>query len=528
MAFTVLVATTLNPEAMRYLVDQPDLNVVTVPPTLNDVTRAIREADALILRDELPVDAALLSEGRRLKVIGRAGVGLAGIDMDEATARGIMVMITPGANAIATGEHTMGLMLALCRQVIPAHNALAQGQWERQTHIGLQLSGKTLGLIGLGRVGRNVAVRAEAFDMRVLAYDPYVLESQTNNLRVKLVGLEELYKRADIISIHCAATPETSGLIDAAALEAMKPGVRIINAAHGSIIDEVALIAALQSGKVAGAALDVFANEPTTQSPLFGMPNVVHTPHIGDSTVEAQHDLSMQITEQVVEALRGKNYRNAANMPFTAERDFESMQPYLKLAEKIGTLHHYMKQSRIRRVAVEYRGEELEGLLKPLSVALIKGMFEPVLGENVNYINAPLVIQERGIALTQTKGLDVADYSNMFSCQVHWEVGGSSVISGVLFNRREPRIVQIDEFRTDFVPEGTLLIFGSYDVPGVIGQVGTLMAEHRFNIGAWRTGRARKGGETLTVLTLDQPLSDDLLAKFRKQEYVRFANQVTL
>jgi D-3-phosphoglycerate dehydrogenase / 2-oxoglutarate reductase len=249
---------------------------------------------------------------------------------------------------------------------------------------------------------------------------------------------------------------------------------------------------------------------------------------MGDSTAEAQKDLSIQIVRQVYDALRGVDYRNAVNMPFMPGRDFEAMAPYLRLAERIGALQHYLARGRIRRVAVEYKGDELTGLVKPLTVALLKGMLNPVLGDSVNYINAPLVAMERGIHVTQTTGLDVADYTNLVSCQVHWEGGGELVISGALFSKYEPRIVQIDTYRTDVVPEGVMLVFGSYDVPGVIGRVGTLLGQHSINIAAWRTGRAEKGGQTLTVLTLDQALPEPLLNEFRKQDFVRHATQLVL
>lgn len=528
MKFTILVATTLTNDALAVLQSAKDIDLKIVAPESNAVSRAISTADALIIRDDFAVDAALLAEGRKLKVIGRTGVGLAGIDVEAATARGVIVMNTPGANAIAAAEYTLALLLALSRDVIPAHNALARGAWERSGHTGLQLYGKTLGLIGLGRVGRRVAERALAFGMDVIAFDPYVAEAQISDLRVKLVGLEEVLTRSDFVSLHCAVTPETHQIISNKALAIMKPGVRVLNIAHGSMIDEAALADAIGRGSVRAAAVDVFAVEPPGSSPLIGLPQVIHTPHLGDATVEAQRDLSSQIVQQVLDALRGEDYRNAVNMPFMPGRDFEAMSPYLRLAERIGALQHHLARGRIRRVAVEYKGDDMTGLVKPLTVALLKGILTPALGDTVNYINAPLLAMERGIHVTQTKGLDVADYTNLVSCQVHWEGGGQLIISGALFNHTEPRIVQTDMYHTDFVPEGVLLVFGSYDVPGVIGKVGTLLASHAINIAAWRTGRAEKGGQTLTVLTLDQPLSDDLLAKFREQDYVRHATQMIL
>lgn len=528
MKFTIVIATALTEAALNYLDSVPDVDIRIIASEKAQVIRALPEADALITRDEFAIDAEVIDAGKRLKVIGRAGAGLTGINVEAATARGVIVMNTPGANAISTAEYTFALMLALVRQIIPAHQELSRSMWARQSHTGIELYGKTLGLIGLGRVGRQVAIRAAAFGMDILAFDPYVAEAQTTDLRVKLVGLDEVLGRSDLVSLHCAVTPETYHLLNDETLALIKPGARLINAAHGSIVDEKALAEALKTGRIAAAAVDVFGHEPPLDSPLIGLPNVIHTPHMGDATIEAQHDLSIQIVRQVVDALRGTDYRNAVNMPFIPGRDFEAIAPYMLLAERIGTLHHHLARGRIRRVAVEYKGEELDGMVKPLTVALLKGLLSPVLGDSVNYINAPLVAMERGIHVTQTKGLDVADYTHLVSCQTHWEGSGQQVISGALFNQREPRIVGINSYRTDFVPAGVLLIFGSYDKPGVIGRVGTHMASLGMNIGAWRTGRAEKGGQTLTVLTLDLPLTEAQLEEFRKLEMVRHATQIIL
>jgi len=528
MKYTIAVATTLTNDALAVLQNAKDVDLKVVQADEKVVRKALATADALLIRDDFPVDAGLLAEGKRLKIIGRVGVSLAGIDLEAATQRGVIVMNTPGANATAAAEYTFALLLALSRPLIASHAAVGAGKWERGQSNGVQLAGKTLGLIGLGRVGRRVAERAVAFGMNVLAADPYVAESQVNDLRVKLVSLDDVLIRADFISLHCAVTPETNQIIDARALSMIKPGVRIVNLDHGSLIDAAALAEALRSGRVAGAALDVFDTEPPSGSPLLQAQNVIHTPHLADATVEAQRDLSTQIVTQVLDALRGEDYRNAVNMPFMIGGDYEALEPYLRLAERVGALHHFMARGKIRRVAVEFKGDEISGLVKPLTVALLKGMLAPLLGDAVNYINAPVLAVERGIHVTQTKGLDVSDYRNLISCQVHWDGGGQMIIGGALFNQMEPRIIQMDTYRTDFVPEGTLLVFGSYDVPGVIGRVGTLLAQHTINIGGWRTGRAEKGGQTLTVVTVDQPLNEALLEEFRAQDFVRHATQMTL
>jgi D-3-phosphoglycerate dehydrogenase len=364
--------------------------------------------------------------------------------------------------------------------------------------------------------------------MYVLAYDPYIGESQRDDERVQLVSLKELLERSDIVSLHVPPTRETRGLFGEATLRQMKHGARLINTSHGSIVDERALAAVLRDGQVSGAALDVYAEEPPLNSPLMKMEQVLHTPHIGDNTVEAQQDVSMLIVRQVLDALRGDDYRNVVNLPFMPGVDYERIYPHLKVAESLGILQQALAQHPIRRVAVEYRGEEMAGLVKPLTVALLRGMLAPVLGEKVNYINAPVLAQERGIVVTQAKGLKTGDYTNLVSCEVTWEGGATVVMAGTLLDRREPHIVQMDQYRMNFVPQGNLLFMGSYDKPGVIGRVGTFMAENNVNIASWQTGRAEPGGNTLTVMSLDEPVSEALIEQLRQQDFVRHAVQVIL
>ncbi|RMG82226.1 MAG: ACT domain-containing protein [Chloroflexi bacterium] len=308
----------------------------------------------------------------------------------------------------------------------------------------------------------------------------------------------------------------------------MKPGARLINTAHGHALDEAAVAQALKEGHLGGVAVDVYAEEPPYNSPLIGLTNVIHTPHIGDNTVEAREDLSCQIVGQILDALHGVDYRNIVNMPFLPGVDFESIRPYLTLAERIGHLLHVLARYPVRRVAVEYRGEEMNGLTKPLTVALLKGLLTPVLGDTVTYVNAPMLAAERGIQVTQAKGLKTVAYTNLVSAQVTLEDGEDIVMAGTLLDHKEPHIVQINKYRLDFVPEGNLLLMGSYDKPGVIGRVGTLLAENNVNIASWHTGRAEPGGHTLTVLTLDQPLPEPVLEELQQQDFVRHAHMIEI
>lgn len=528
--FHVLVATDLTDESLALLRQAEDVSFEIVPPNPATLRPRLREAHALISRDDLTVDDALLEHAPHLRIIARVTAGIAHVDVDSATQRGILVMNTPGANAIAAGEHTLTLMLALSRRLPLAHNSLREGYWllDRKRQAGVQLFGKTLGIIGLGRVGQIVAQRSLAFGMTVLAYDPYISEDHLADPRIQLISLRELLSASDFISLHVPATRQTHRLINEEAIALMKPGARLINTSHGSIIDEAALATAIKSGQLAGAALDVFNEEPPYNSPLIGLDHVIHTPHIGDNTIEAMQDLSTRIVEQVLDALRDFDYRNVVNMPLLPGVNYEAIRPYLRLAQCIGALHHALARLPLRRVAVELRGDDLSGLIKPITVGILQGMLAPILGEKVSYVNAPLLAVERGWQITQAKGLSKSEYANSVTCQTTLEDGEEITITGTLLDHKQPHIVQINQYRMNFVPEGYLLIVGSYDKPGVIGRVGTLLSDHNVNIASWHTGRAEPGGHTLTVLTLDEAIPEEMLEELRGLDFVRHARQVRI
>jgi D-3-phosphoglycerate dehydrogenase / 2-oxoglutarate reductase len=528
--FRVYVATDLTEFSLKLLQEADDVELVQTSPRTKFVRENITTAHAVIARDDVEFSREIIELGASLRVIGRVGAGVNGIDVDTATERGVLVMNTPGTTAIATAEHTLMLMLALSRRLPVLHNGMRDGWWllDRTRQAGTQLYGKTLGIIGLGRVGREVAHRALAFGMDVIANDPYIVEDQLSDMRVLLVSLKEMLARSDYITIHAPVTPNTDNLFDADHIAQMKPGARLINAAAGRIWDESAVADALKSGHLAGVAADVFVQEPPYNSPLVGLENVIHTPHVSDNTVEATQDISIQIVQQVLDALREVDYRNAVNMPLMPGMNFDDIRPLLTLGERVGRLQHALARTPIRRIAIETRGEEMDGMVKPLTVAILKGILEPVLSQTVSYINAPVLAAERGLHVTQTKGLPAADYANLLSCQVIWEDGTDVVISGTLLDKREPHIVQIDRYPINFVPQGQLLLMGSHDKPGVIGRVGTLLASNNVNIASWYTGRAAPGGNTLTVLSLDEPLTEALMNELRQLEFVRHAVQVKL
>lgn len=525
----ILITDDLSPQALERLGVAADVSFdVVKSPSREKLREIIPHYDAVIIRSSVRVDADLLAATSRLKVVGRAGMGLDNVDIDAASLRGVIVMNTPGANTIATAEHTMALLLALCRHVPQAEASLRAGQWARSRFLGVQLYRKTLGIVGLGRVGAHVARQAQAFGMTVIAYDPYIGDEVARELKVTLMDLDELLARSDFITLHTALTSETRTLIGPEAMARMKPGVRLVNCARGALVDEAALAAALRSGQVAGAALDVFAEEPLPpDSPLRDSPNVVLTPHIAASTVEAQRDVGTQIVDQVLAALRGEDYRNAVNMPVADAGVFRVLRPYLLLAEKIGSLQMQLAEGRIKRVEVEFQGNEVADHVKPLTVALLKGLLDPIADTPVNYISAPHLAMQRGISVSETRGLPTPNYANLLSCRVLWD-GGQRLVSGSLLGHEFPRVVQIDTFRIDAQPEGIVLVMESVDVPGVIGRVGTLLGARAINIAEWRLGRTSPGGEALSFINLDTPAGPDVLAALAQLEGVTRVRQVQL
>lgn len=501
--YRILVSDKLGDIGLQRLEQADDasyeLRVDLSPEELLDV---IPEFDALIIRSGTTVNAELLEAGTKLKVVGRAGIGVDNIDIKTATAKGIIVMNTPQANAIATAEQAIALMLAVSRHLAPAHASLLSGQWHRSDYLGLQIYRKTLGIIGFGRIGRLVAERAQAFGMEVIAYDPYVSEEVGHELGVTLENLDDLLAESDYISLHTVLSTDTKGMINSETIDKMKNGVVIINGARGKLIDENALADALNSGKVRAAAVDVYCQEPPVDNPLIGLSNVLHTPHLGAGTIEAQRDVATQIVDQVLDALRGADFRNTINMPFHAGPDFVTTRPHMELAETIGVLQAALANGPIQQVEVEVRGEAVDHLIRPVAAALLKGVLEQAVSNPVNYINAPVLAEEHGISISQTKGMNLVDYPNQISCRVHWE-GGQRLLSGVLFAGSQPRIVQIDDYHVEANPHGIVLIMQNQDVPGVIGQVGTILATFKINVGEWRMGRHHPGSEALSFINLD-------------------------
>ncbi|MBI5031857.1 MAG: phosphoglycerate dehydrogenase [Chloroflexi bacterium] len=530
--YRILITDDLGQAGLALLKQASDVqfDVVKLPDrkTLNEI---IGVYDAVITRSGTPLDASAFQAARRLKIAGRAGVGMDNVDIDAATLRGILVMNTPEANTLAATEMTLALMLALCRRVPWADASIKRGEWTRSKFNGVQLSDKTLGIIGLGRIGSRVATRSRAFGMNVIAYDPYISEEVANENGVELVvDLDELLTCSDFVSVHTPLTSETRGMIGAVQIAKMKNGVRIINCARGGIIDEQALYDSLVSGKIAGAAIDVYSSEPPRSEllrNLLALDNVVASPHIGANTHEAQRDVAVQIVNQVLDGLRGVNFCNVVNLPFVEGVDYRSIQPYMTLAEHIGSLQMQLVRGRIERVEVECRGEPVDKLVKPLTVALLKGLLYPILTDAVNYVNAPRLADERGILVSQTRHPVAEDYSNVILCRVTSSVE-SRLIGGALFLHQQPRIVLMDDFRLDALLIGRALVTVNKDVPGVIGTVGSILGNHGVNIAEWRMARDEPGGTALSFINIDSAADENVLSELRQLSSMLDVRQVAL
>jgi D-3-phosphoglycerate dehydrogenase len=527
--FKVLIPDDLSQAGLDLLRADPGVVVDVVKKMPRpDLLAKIGEYDALIVRSETKVDEEVIEAGQKLRVVGRAGIGVDTISVEAATRRGIIVMNTPQANTMATCEHTMAMMLALARHVPQSDASLRRGEWTRSKFMGTQLAGKTLGVIGFGRIGREVARRAQAFGMEVIASDPYVSEESARAARVQLADYDQLLAQADFVTLHSSLTQGSRSLLNAERIAKMKRGAFVINVARGALIDMDALYEALVAGKLAGAAIDVFEEEPPGKLPLFDLPNVVVTPHLGASTAEAQRDVSIQMAEQILDVLHDRDVRNAVNFPPIDPNVLPMIRPYLKLAEKLGALQANLMEGRLQRVEVEYVGDDVAPHVKPLTVAMLRGLLAPMLGsESVNYVNAPIIANERGIVVTQALNLLEGDYTSLLTCRVTTDQG-EHLVAGTCFNDTDPRIVQIDSFRIDAIPDGMALVISSRDVPGVVGRVGTILGANYVNIAEYRLGRTKAGDRAMSFVNLDNAVPEYAMKALRDLPEVVWVKQMML
>ena len=502
-----------------------------VQTTKDTLAGELADADALIVRSATKVTPGLLDNAPHLRVVGRAGVGVDNIDLDEATKRGILVMSTPGGSSVSVAEHTFALLLALVRQVPKFDASMREGRWEKSSS-GAEVRGKTLGLIGLGRIGGEVALRANAFDMRVLAFDPYISEAAAKEFSVELVPLEQLLAESDFISLHTAVSPLTKNMINAQSIGMMKKGARIINAARGELINEADLAAALKSGHVAGAGLDVFAEEPPKNSPLIGLPNVICTPHVAGSTAEAQEELGNQVAVQVRDYLVEGVIRNAVNLPALSPEQYRRARPYLALAEKLGSLVSQAAATRPARVKIRYAGELTEVGTHLLRSAVLAGLLNAVLAGKVNVVNAPAVAAARGLTVEEETRRREHGFPHTLEVAALPEKPDERGFSaeGTVLHDGTPRVINIDGIALEAQLDGTMLYLRNNDKPGVIGHVGTTLGKHGVNIATFALGRreATVGAEAVSLVRLDGKVGEEILGPIREHTAIIEAKLIHL
>jgi D-3-phosphoglycerate dehydrogenase / 2-oxoglutarate reductase len=532
-AMKIVLAEKVSPATLAVFRAEPGWEVLTHDQLPNGLPAALAEADALVVRSAVQVDDALLEKAPKLRVIGRAGVGVDNIDTDAATRRGIVVMNTPGANAVAVAELTIGLMLALARKLPAANSGMHAGRWEKKSLQGTELRGKTLGILGLGRIGLEVARRARGFGLEIIAADPFVSAAVARENGISLVSLDELFAKADYLTLHVGLTPQTAEIINAKTLAGMKKGVRIINCARGELVDDAALAAALKSGQVAGAALDVFAHEPLTDSPYFELDNVILTPHIAGSTAEAQEAVGVQIAKQVREYLKLGVVQNAVNLPSLSHEEYLELAPYIDLAGRLGSFLAQAGKGGTDAIHLVYGGALAEAKTELVRNAAIAGLLEG--SESVNLINAAAVAQERGIRVHEEKQEGArGGAASMLTAVLHAPAGESRASATVLHGEQPP-LLAFDGIDIEAPLEGNLLVCRNYDVPGVIGRIGTILGEQGVNIANFALGRERLGAnlaakpvKALAVVQVDAPVSGTVLENLKTIEALVEAKLVIL
>lgn len=523
----ILVSDSLSKQGVEVLEKAGFTVVVKTKLPKEELLKEIKDADGLIVRSGTKVTAELIAAAEKLKVIGRAGSGLDNVDTPAATRRGIVVMNTPGGNTVTTAEHTLSMMCSMARRIPQATASTKQGKWEKDKFMGVELYNKVLGIVGVGQIGGYLAKLAQGIGMSVIAFDPYLAQERAEKMGVTMVELDELFRRADIISVHTPLTAETKGLINAQAIAKMKPGVMIVNCARGGIINEADLVEALKTKRVAAAAFDVFEEEPVkAENPLLALDNFICTPHIGAQTSEAQENVAVGIAEQVVDYFTKGVAKGAVNIPSVAPELLPRLQPYLTLAEKLGLLQTQLCQGGIERVTVEYSGEVASLSVAPLTIAVLKGLLSPIMEHAVNYVNAPIVAKERGIEVKEVKSSDAGDFTSVIRVRV--ESGKTShQVAGTLYHKKDARIIEIDQFKVEVVPEGHMLLIHNVDRPGVIGMVGKALGDNNINIVRMQCALEKRGGNALLIIGSDTDFPASVLGQIKSSSNilsVRVAN----
>ncbi|MEK4511606.1 phosphoglycerate dehydrogenase [Paenibacillus anaericanus] len=524
----VLVSDPISDLGIQQLMDADDVVVEKKTGLSEDeLVEIISQYDALLVRSQTKVTEKIMEAGKNLKVIGRAGVGVDNINLEAATKRGIIVINAPDGNTITTCEHAFAMMLALARHIPQAYAKTIQGTWDRK-FLGVELRNKTLGVLGMGRIGSEVAKRAKAFGMEILGYDPFLTEDRAEKLGITLATVDEIVRNADFITVHTPLTPETKHMISTPQFEVMKKGMRIINCARGGVIDETAMLVALEQGIVEGAAFDVFEQEPpAADHPFLSNPKIIVTPHLGASTIEAQENVAIDVSEQVLHILRNESFKNAVNMPPVAPSVMKKLQPYFELGEKLGTFAAQLNDQAVNEIQVDYAGDLSEVDTQPLTRYIIKGVLSRHFGNDVNIVNSMHLAKVRDVNIVVSKATATKGFTNLISVTLKASDGTERRIAGTLLNGYGARIVQIDKFPVDISPEGNLIFISHNDKPGIIGHVGTLLGKNEVNIASMQVGRKVVGGEAIMVLTVDKAVSKEVLDDLTKQPELNKALQIT-
>jgi len=516
----VLVSDPLSNVGVKIFEETPSIEVdVITDLTPKDLEGIIGQYNALVIRSATKVTAETVEAAHNLKVIGRAGIGLDNVDIPAASKKGIVVMNTPEGNIITAAEHTIAMIMALSRNIPQATASLKQGKWEKKKFQGWEVFNKALGVIGIGRIGRLVAERAKGMKMKVIVYDPYIKPDTIEQLDLEPVSFDELLKRSDYITIHTPSTDETINMINKKTIARMKKGAMLVNCARGGIVNEDDLYEALKSGQLAGAALDVFSEEPPGKIKLMTLPNFICTPHLGASTREAQEKVAKDIAEQIVDYLLYGSVRNAVNVPSISPELITTLRPYAILAERIGSFQTQLADSPILEIEVNYFGKITEYDVTPLTTSMLKGLLTPILKDEVNFVNAPLIATERGIKVVESKIKTAEDYSNLITITVRTSAG-KNIVSGTIFGNNLPRILRINDFYLEAIPEGHNLLINNLDTPGVIGSITSTLGSYGVNIGRMQVGEDKEKKQNVIFLATDVSVSDEILEKLRGLENV--------
>ncbi len=524
----VLVSDNLSEKGIESLRNTPGIEVdVDTGLSKEELTEKIKDYHGLAIRSATKVTADIIDAAKNLSVIGRAGIGLDNVDIKAATQGGIVVMNAPEGNMVTTAEHAISMMLALSRNIPQATISLKAKKWEKKKFMGRELSGKTLGIIGLGRIGSIVADRAKGLKMNIIAYDPFISKDRVHEMEIEKVSLDELLARSDYITLHMPLNEETKSLINAESFKKMKGGVMIINCARGGIVNEKDLYDAIKSGRVSGAALDVFEQEPPGDNPLFGLDEVICTPHLGASTGEAQQNVAIVIAEQIADYLLHGTIKNAVNVPSVSGETLSNIKPYMDLGQRLGSFQAQLGSGAPEEIVIEYSGDIAEMDVQPITISILIGIFKPIVGDAVNFVNAHIIAQERGVRVVESKSRKSEDFTSLLKLKIRSNKG-ENLIAGTLFGKKDPRITRINKFRFEAIPEGNILLFYTIDRPMVIGNIGTILGNIGTNISHMEFGREEVGGDAIVLLSTDSRVPKETIEEFGRLPNVVSVNQLQL